>query len=105
MGSTECASGGCGCPNGTQVVTLLEGDAVRSCDPDDLAILVASALVAVGRRGVSIRLRRNASGEAVAIEVWCGDGGGVRVAAFDCQPIRLGAGFEDVLNQSVTRST
>jgi len=84
-----------------------------SCDPDELAIMVAAMLRDQGVEP-SIRARFNAAGEMIAIEVWRGGApsaqvgqgeviqpetfGGVRVAAFDCAPMKVGAAYVGMLD-------
>ena len=68
---------------------LAVGIIPRACDPDDLAAAVAAILRAQGVEP-SFRMRLNDKDEMVAIEVWRGGELGVRVASFDCQPMKFG---------------
>jgi len=90
-------------------------------DPGDLAVLVAqlyrSGEVESATRP-SIRFRYDCDERTVAIEVWCGGYrplpgtasmqpevyGGVRVAAFDCQPVRMPLGVLWYLTEAIDSS-
>ena len=90
-------------------------------DPGDLAVLVARLY----RSGEfdsptrpSIRFRYDCDERTVAIEVWCGGQrpvpgmasmqpdvyGGVRIAAFDCMPVRMPRGVLRYLTEAIDSS-
>jgi|GEM_PF-5018044 len=74
------------------------GDA-RTCDPDDLAIMVGTLLVQAGRKP-HIALVRNEEDFVTAIEVREGQH---RVASFDCYPMKMSGAVEAMITDAMAR--